>query len=403
VVRLKWCAQRFLIGGVVMGGPYRSSNPMPRAVRGEIRVRVARGETWPVVAASVGVTVRTVARVLQKAGPVPPRWTGRGRGQLSLDERVAIEDLVDERTSFAAIGRKLGRSTSTISREVDANGGRDGYRAFRADERAYENARRPKVRKLEANSEQAAVVVEMLLKKWSPQQVAGRLKLEFPDRPEMWVSHETIYESLYVQPRGWLRKELSIALRTGRVKRRPQGRLPRGWRLVGLPMISERPAEADDRAVPGHWEGDLIIGKNNQSGIVTLVERTSGFVMLAKIDDLSAETVCAAVAAKIETLPAELRRSLTWDQGSEMSAHAKFTVRTGLAVYFCDPHSPWQRGSNENTNGLLRQYFPKSTDLSIYSQQHLDEVAAELNDRPRQRFGWMKPSEKLAELVALTA
>ena len=386
-----------------MGGPYRSSNPMPRAVRGEIRVRVAHGETWPVVAASVGVTVRTVARVLQEAGPVPPRWTKRDPGQLSLDERDAIQEAVGDGESFAAIGRRLGRSTSTISREVNANGGRDRYRAFRADERAYDNARRPKVRKLDDNPRLAAIVSEMLLKRWSPQQIAATLKIEFPDEPEMWVSHETIYESLYVQPRGWLRKELTVGLRTARVKRRPHGRVPRGWRLEGLPMISDRPAEADDRAVPGHWEGDLIIGKNNQSGIATLVERTTRFVMLAKIDDLTAETVCAAVAAKIETLPDELRRSLTWDQGSEMAAHLAFTVRTGLPVFFCNPHSPWQRGSNENTNGLLRQYFPKGTNLSIYSQAHLDAVAAELNDRPRQTLGWMKPSNKLAELVAPAA
>ena len=385
-----------------MDGRQSPWNRTPRAVRGEIRVRVARGETWPVVASSVGVTVRTVARVLQKAGPVPPRWTERHARQLSLDDRDAIKDGLVDGESLAAIGRRLRRATSTISREVKANGGRDRYRVFRADERAYDNARRPKTRKLDDNPRLAGIVTEMLLKRWSPQQIAARLRIDFPNEPEMWVSHETIYESLYVQPRGWLRKELTIALRTGRVKRRPQGRVPRGWRVEGLPMISDRPAEADDRAVKGHWEGDLIIGKDNQSGIATLVERTTRFVMLAKIADLTADTVCAAVAAKIETLPKELRRSLTWDQGSEMADHIKFTVRTKLPVYFCDPHSPWQRGLNENTNGLLRQYFPKSTDLSIYSQQHLDDVAAELNDRPRQTLHWMKPSEKLAELVALT-
>ena len=387
-----------------MGGPYRSSNPMPRAVRGEIRVRVAHGETWPVVAASVGVTVRTVARVLQKAGPVPPRWTERDPGRLSLEERDAIQEALGDGESFAAIGRTLGRSTSTISREVNANGGRDGYRAFRADERAYDNARRPKLRKVEINPRLARVLEEMLIKRWSPEQAAARLKIAFPDEPEMCLSHESIYQALFIQPRGWLRAQLKVSLRTGRVKRRPQRRSPRsGWRLEGLPMISERPAEADDRAVPGHWEGDLIIGKDNGSGIATLVERTTRFVMLVKIDDLTTETVCAAVAAKIVELPVALRRSLTWDQGSEMAAHARFTVRTGVAVYFCDPHKPWQRGSNENTNGLLRQYFPKGTVLNIYSQAHLDVVADELNGRPRQTLGWMTPSEKLNELVALTA
>jgi IS30 family transposase len=322
---------------------------------------------------------------------------------LSLEDREEIAEGLAGGESFAVIGRRLGRATSTISREVNANGDRNRYRVFRADARAYDNARRPKVRKLDGNPKLAAVVTEMLVKRWSPQQIAARLRVEFANEPEMRVSHETIYESLFVQPRGWLRKELTVGLRSGRVKRRPHGRTPRGWRLDGLPMISERPAEADDRAVPGHWEGDLIIGKNNQTGIATLVERSTRYVMLVKISDLTAETVCSAVAAKIETLPVELRRSLTWDQGSEMADHVHFTIRTGLPVFFCDPHSPWQRGTNENTNGLLRQYFPKSTDLSIYSQAHLDDVAAELNDRPRQTLGWMKPWEKLAELVAPAA
>jgi IS30 family transposase len=219
----------------------------------------------------------------------------------------------------------------------------------------------------------------------------------------MWVSHETIYESLFVQPRGWLRAELKVCLRSGRTIRRPESRTPRGWRQ-GIPMISERPAEADDRAVPGHWEGDLIMGKNNRSAIATLVERSTRYVMLVKIPaPMTAEQVCDALAAKIVELPIELRRSLTWDQGTEMSRYKRFTVLTGLAVYFCDPHSPWQRGSNENTNGLLRQYFPKGTNLAVHSQQHLDEVARELNGRPRQTLGWMKPSEKLAELVAPAA
>ena len=376
---------------------------MPRAVRGEIRVRVAQGETWPQVAGVVGVSVRTVARVLNEAGPVPPRWTARHPRQLSLVEREEIGQGVVGDESFASIGRRLGRATSTISREVKLNGGRDAYRVFRADEGAYERARRPKVRKLDDDPRLAAVVTEMLLTRWSPEQIAARLRVDFPNEPEMWVSHETIYQSLFVQPKGWLRKELAVALRSGRVKRRPQGRTPRGWRLAGLPMISERPAEADDRAVPGHWEGDLIIGKNNQTGIATLVERSTRSVMLVKIDDLTAETVCAALAAKILELPAHLRRSLTWDQGSEMAEHAKFKILTGLPVYFCDPHCPWQRGTNENTNGLLRQYFPKGTDLSIYSQAHLDQVADELNNRPRQTLGWMKPWEKFAELVAPAA
>jgi IS30 family transposase len=259
------------------------------------------------------------------------------------------------------------------------------------------------LRKLDVNPQLAAQVSEWLVQRWSPQQIAARLKIDFVEQPEMRVSHETIYESLFVQPRGWLRAELKVSVRSGRTMRRPATRTPRGWRAQGIPMISERPAEADDRAVPGHWEGDLIMGTNNRSAIATLVERSTRYVMLVKIPaPMTAEQVCDALAAKIIELPLDLRRSLTWDQGAEMSRYRRFTVLTGLAVYFCDPHSAWQRGSNENTNGLLRQYFPKGTDLRGHSQEHLDAVARELNGRPRQTLEWMKPSEKLAELVALT-
>jgi IS30 family transposase len=248
-----------------------------------------------------------------------------------------------------------------------------------------------------------AVVIEMLEQLWSPQQIARRLRAEFPDDPEMWVSHETIYQSLFVQGRGELRRELARCLRTGRTQRRAQGRTKRRGRITEMVMISERPAEVDDRAVPGHWEGDLIIGKNGKSAIATLVERSTRYVMLAKVNNQQAETVREAIVAQILQLPEHLRRSLTWDQGTEMAQHARFSIETGVAVYFCDPHNPWQRGSNENTNGLLRQYFPKGSALSGHSQTHLDGVAASLNGRPRQTLDWMKPSEKLAELLATTA
>ena len=244
----------------------------------------------------------------------------------------------------------------------------------------------------------------MLDKRWSPQQISARLAVEFPDDLEMRVSHETIYQSLFVQSRGALRKELTACLRTGRARRRPHGRKDPGGYIKDMVVISDRPAEIEDRAVPGHWEGDLIVGKQGKSAIVTLVERQTRYVMLARIgDDKTSPHVCAAITEQIQVLPEHLVRSLTWDRGKELANHVQFSVDTGVQVYFCDPHSPWQRGSNENTNGLLRQYFPKGTDLDVHDQAHLDEVAFALNDRPRRTLGWMKPSERLAALVAMTA
>jgi IS30 family transposase len=244
----------------------------------------------------------------------------------------------------------------------------------------------------------------MLEERWSPQQIGRRLKREYPDQPEMWVSHETIYQSLFVQGRGSLRKELHRCLRSGRATRRPRGRRANGsGQIPNMVMISERPAEVEDRAVPGHWEGDLIMGSSNRSAIGTLVERHTRYVELLHLPNgHTAAEVRDAMTAKIRELPDHLRRSITWDQGTEMAQHVEFTIDTGMQIYFCDPHSPWQRGSNENTNGLLRQYFPKGTDLSVHTAEHLDAVAAQLNGRPRQTLDWMKPSEKLAELVATT-
>ncbi|BBY07396.1 hypothetical protein MNVI_27140 [Mycobacterium noviomagense] len=246
-------------------------------------------------------------------------------------------------------------------------------------------------------------VVQRLEQRHSPEQIAGRLREDFPDDPEMWVSHETIYQAMYVQPRGELARQVKAALRTGRTQRKPQGRstIDTRGRIKDMINISERPAEADDRAIPGHWEGDLIIGQNQASQIGTLVERTTGFVMLLHLsEDRSAATVAEAMSAAIPKIPEVLRRSLTWDQGKEMALHTKITEATGLPIYFCDPHSPWQRGTNENTNGLLRQYFPKGTDLSFHGPGILDNVAAELNARPRKRFNWRTPAEELDRLLS---
>ena len=322
-----------------------------------------------------------------------------GRGRLMLAEREEIAVGVARGESYAAIARRLGRPTSAVSREVNGNGGRVAYRAAKAHHRSYERARRPKAHKL-ASGPLGELVVDWVREWWSPEQIARRLRLEHPDDPMMWVSHETIYRSIYVQGRGELRRELARCLRSGRAQRQPKARMERRGRIADMVSISERPAEIEDRAVPGHWEGDLLVGKNNKSAIATLVERSTRYVLLAKIDDQgSALAVRDAITAQILRLPAHLRRSLTWDRGKEMTQHALFSVDTGVDVYFCDPHAPWQRGTNENTNGLLRQYFPKSTDLSIHSQENLDAAAHSLNNRPRETLGWYKPAEKLTELL----
>jgi transposase, IS30 family len=327
--------------------------------------------------------------------------------RLTIDEREEIALGLATGRSFAVIAVQLGRPTSTVSREVDRNGGRGGYRASRAQRETDRRARRPKVRRLVEHRWLAAEVAKRLKKKHSPEQIASRLRLDHPDEPHWWVSHETIYQALYLQGRGGLKAELTEALRTGRARRRRKGPNPgRGarGRLKDVVLISQRPAEAADRAVPGHWEGDLILGRGGKSQIATIVERTTRFTLLVGLpDNRKAITVRDAVAAKIVELPEHLRRSLTWDQGKEMAAHVSFTVATNLAVYFCDPHSPWQRGTNENTNGLLRQYLPRSLDFATVTARQLDAIAAELNERPRETLGWMTPSEKFSELVAMAA
>jgi len=363
------------------------------------------GKTIGEIAASIGRHPATVDRVLAAAGGLPPRRTGRYAGALSVAEREEISRGLERGETFTAIAGALRRAPSTVSREVNANGGRKQYRAWVAERRAVEQAARPKTAKLAGNDELRAVVEAWLLERWSPEQIALRLRADYPDEPEMWVSHETIYQSLFVQARGALRKDLTACLRTGRARRRPRARVQDGrGRLRDMINISDRPAEIEDRAVPGHWEGDLIIGKDGRSAIGTLVERTTRFVVLLHLPDgHGAEEVRDALIRQVPTVPDQLWRSVTWDQGKEMARHGEFTIATGIDVYFCDPHSPWQRGTNENTNGLLRQYFPKGTDLSVYSQPALDAVAHQLNDRPRKTLGAMKPWEKLAELVAAAA
>jgi IS30 family transposase len=320
---------------------------------------------------------------------------------LCIDEREEISRGVAGELSDRVIAVGLGRDQSVVSREIARNGGRHRYRAYAAQERAQVLVARPKVFKLEANTGLHAVVAAGLAADWSPQQISARLVSDHPDDPELRVSHETIYQALYLQARGELRTELKLALRKGRTVRVSRGSTrPKQARIAGMVNISDRPAEAADRAVPGHWEGDLIIGKGGRSQIATLVERSTRFVILARIPhDRTAERVALILARAMSTLPEALQRSLTWDQGVEMAAHAKFTVVTDIPVFFCDPHSPWQRGSNENTNGLLRQYFPKGTDLSPYYQLDLDEIADRLNGRPRETLGWKTPAEKLEELL----
>jgi IS30 family transposase len=369
----------------------------------EILERVSRGESQWRVALALGTTERSVRRVLARAGGAPSRRSRRGRRsplRLSLLEREEIRAGIAGGDSFRAIARRIGRAPSTVSREVGGVRGRCSYRATSADDRACLAALRPKPSKLARNPRLRRRVEEMLRERFSPQQISARLKLEHPDDEEMRIAAETVYQSLYVQSRGRFRKDLTRYLRTGRSRRKPR-RGPTGQgQIPEMVSISERPAEVADRAVPGHWEGDLLVGKQNRSFIGTLVERQTRFVILTHLGaDASTENVTSQIAKAIVRLPEQLRLSLTWDQGREMARHREFTVTTGVKVYFCDPHSPWQRGSNENTNGLLRQYFPKGTELAVHGQLDLDRVAAELNRRPRQTLEWMTPAEKMAQLL----
>jgi len=364
----------------------------------------ARGWRLIDIAKEIGCTAPMVCLMVRqgkhRAGK-PLGWQPRP-GSISIGEREQILLGIGRGESLSAIARHLGRAPSTVTREVQANGGRQCYSAWGAHQRARAQARRPKPFKLR-RGRLLQEVSRRLEHLWSPQQIARRLPLDYPDDPEMRVSPETIYQSLFVQGRGELRRELARCLRSGRTTRRPKGYLEKRGRLPGMVMLADRPAEAEDRAVPGHWEGDLILGEGSRSAVGTLVERASRFVLLLDLKgDRSAAAVEAAMRTAIATLPKEVWRSITWDQGAEMANHANFTLTTHIPIYFCDPHAPWQRGSNENTNGLLRQYLPKGTDLSRVSAADLRRIQRSLNGRPRKTLGFMTPSERFAQLVALT-
>ena len=375
-----------------------------RVVQDRFWVLIGAGRPIAAAAAAVGVSQRQGYTWFgQRGGVKPSKITARSGRYLQLAEREEIAVGLAAGLGVRELARRLGRAPSTISREITRNAGVNRPRAYRgvnAQAKADARAARPKPGKIASSPALRAAVQAGLSARWSPQQITRRLRAEHPHDERMRISHETIYQALYVQGRGLLRRDLAACLRTGRAVRRPRHRREGRGRIPDKVMISERPAEVADRAVPGHWEGDLIIGRNGASAIGTLVERTTRYVLLLHLPARhGAAEVADAMAATILTLPAQLRRTLTWDQGSEMHQHTQITLRTGMPVYFCDPASPWQRGSNENTNGLLRQYFPKGTDLSIHSRAHLDTVAAELNARPRATLNWATPAEALNALL----
>ncbi len=373
---------------------------LTREERLAVRRLISAGCSFEEAAATVRCSTKTVQRLLNTVGGMPPRHATRSARQLSLAEREEVSRGLEAGASYRTIARRLGRAPSTVCREVNGNGGPWRYRACRADQAADTKARRPRATKFRRWPRLRAQVEALLHARWSPQQISARLRVDYPHDLTMRVSHETIYRALFVQSRGALRKELTACLRSGRTRRRPHGRKDPGGYIRDLVLIADRPAEIEDRAVPGHWEGDLLLGARGQSAIATLVERQTRYVMLLAVGrDKTSRHVCALIAKKIRTLPQHLAVSLTWDRGKEMAGHRQFSIATGVQVYFCDPHSPWQRGTNENTNGLLRQYFPRGTDLSGHSQRQLNQVAHMLNNRPRQTLGWMKPSEKLAALL----
>ena len=361
--------------------------------------RWAEGDTSVQIGAVLGCDNNTVTWHVVRAGGVRPPERRRAARHLTLAEREEISRGLAQGEGVGAIARRLGRPASTISRELGRHGGAGGYRAAAADAAAWAAGRRPKAAKLATTPRLRRVVERQLKADWSPQQIAAWLRASYPDDLPMQVSHETIYQALYVQTRGALKRELAAHLRRGRRYRRPRAaaraaaRTARGpGRLVDIVSIAERPASVEERAVPGHWEGDLLVGKLGTQ-IATLVERQSRFVLLARVPAGDSATVVTALARRVRRLPAALRQSLTWDRGKEMAQHKQFSIATDVQVFFCDPQSPWQRGSNENTNGLLRQYFPKGMDLRRLTQRQLDAMARKLNTRPRQTLGWKTPAE----------
>lgn len=346
----------------------------------------------------------SIQRILSLSGGIRPARRHRPERSLTLSEREEISRSIVDGQSIRSIAKRLGRSPSTVSRELARNGGRETYRANTADQAAWDRATRPKVCKLVVNQTLANAVAAKLQLQWAPEQIAGWLKHTYPGDETNQVSHETIYRSLYIQARGALKKELVEHLRRTRIMRRSRHHTQKKdnhGRITDAVSISERPPEVEDRAVPGHWEGDLLFGDGN-SQIATLVERQTRYVMLVKVDRKDSETVVNALIKQARKLPQELYKSLTWDRGKEMSAHKRFTLATDIQVYFCDPQHPWQRGTNENTNGLLRQYFPKGMSLANYSQAKLNAVARKLNERPRKTLNYETPAERFAQSVALT-
>jgi IS30 family transposase len=384
-----------------MGRRYKRLSP------GDVDVlwsRWQQGDTAVQISAVLGCNKGTVTWYIDRAGGLRPRERRRAPRALQLAEREEISRGLAAAEGVRALARRLGRAPSTVSRELRRHGGAGAYRAATADAAAWERARRPRPCRLTEERRLRRVVEQKLRADWSPQQIAAWLKRAYPTAPTMQLSHETIYRALYVQARGALKRTLAAHLRRGQRYRRPRAaaRAQRGpGQLVGIVRIAERPPSADARAVPGHWEGDLLVGKRGTQ-IATLVERRSRFVLLERLPSADSPTVVTALARRIGHLPAALRHSLAWDRGKEMAQHQQFTIATDVQVYFCDPQSPWQRGSNENTNGLLRQYLPKGTDLSQVTQRQLDAVARKLNTRPRQTLDWKTPAEVFAASVAST-